>query len=180
MNPLRLVPAFFVLAAPLFAGAISPAAQAQLDVRLAEIKTWAASPALVAAVAAQNSTPSSEVVAMTEETWASLSVDAPFVRAHRVSPVGLWLKSKQAPWVSEAFLSDAAGRKVAFLTKPTHWSHAGAAKHDQPLLGKTWQGAPELDQSTGREQVQISVPVLSSDQKPIGSLVVGIPVEKLE
>lgn len=180
MNTLRFLPALVLLAGPLVAGAIAPATQAKLDGKLAEIKTWAADPALVAAVSAQNAATPAEFVGMTQDSWAALSADAAFVRALRENPAGVFLKSKQAPWVSEAFVSDAAGRKVAFLAKPTSWSHAASPKHEQPMLGKTWQGTPELDASTGREQIQLAVPVLSAEQKPIGSLVVGVPVEKLK
>lgn len=180
MNPIRLLPALFVLAGPVCAGALSPAAQTRLDARIVEIKAWAASPVLIDTVSAQNAAAPADHLAMTQKKWALLAANDPFVLGFGANPAGAWLKSKQAPWVSEAFLSDASGRKVAFLSKPTHWSHAGAAKHDTPMSGKVWQGAPEVDESTGVEQVQIAVPVLSAEQKPIGSLVVGIPVTKLD
>jgi hypothetical protein len=80
--------------------------------------------------------------------------------------------------VSEAFLSGADGFKVAFLSKPTNWSHKGKPKHDVPMTGKTWQGPVEVDESTGTQQVQVAVPVKDGG-KVIGSLVVGLSVDKL-
>jgi hypothetical protein len=68
---------------------------------------------------------------------------------------------------------------VGFLGKTTSWSHKGKAKHDVPMTGKTWQGPIELDESSGTQQVQVSMPVLDGD-KPIGSLVVGISLAKLK
>jgi hypothetical protein len=47
------------------------------------------------------------------------------------------------------------------------------------MNGKTWQGTIEVDESTGLQQIQIAVPVLS-DGKPIGSLVVGLSVSTLK
>jgi hypothetical protein len=46
------------------------------------------------------------------------------------------------------------------------------------MKGETWYGEVEVDESTGVQQVQISVPVLDGD-KAIGSLVVGLNVSKL-
>jgi hypothetical protein len=47
------------------------------------------------------------------------------------------------------------------------------------MSGAVWQGEPEVDESTGVKQLQVAVPVLDGD-KPIGSLVVGISLTKLE
>jgi len=46
------------------------------------------------------------------------------------------------------------------------------------MTGKTWQGQPEVDESTGLQQVQVAVPILDGG-KPIGSLVVGLSLTKL-
>ena len=47
------------------------------------------------------------------------------------------------------------------------------------MSGKVWQGVVELDESTGLQQIQVSVPVLAEGQA-VGSLVVGVSVSKLE
>ena len=46
------------------------------------------------------------------------------------------------------------------------------------MAGKTWQGPIEVDESTGLQQIQVAVPVLDSG-KPIGSLVIGLSLAKL-
>ena len=46
------------------------------------------------------------------------------------------------------------------------------------MAGKTWQGAVEVDESTGTQQIQVAVPVMDGG-KAIGSLVVGFAVSKL-
>lgn len=158
---------------------VEPAVQAKIDAEIVAATSLAADPAVIAAVQAHNATPSAEVQAMTQDKWKALTLLDPQVRSFSKSPAGAALKAKKSSFVSEAFLSGADGAKVAFLTKPTGWSHKGKPKHDQPMLGKTWQGEIEVDESTGLQQVQIAVPVLDGG-KPIGSLVVGLSVTKMK
>ena len=169
---------FFVLS---FLGVIAaeePAVQAKIDARIAEIKTWAADPVIVAAVKAHAAAVPADQAALTQDKWKSLTVLDPLVRSFTKNEAGAFLKSKKAEWVTEAFLSDANGLKVAFLAKTTNWNHSGKPKHDEPMAGKTWQGSVEVDESSGLQQLQVSVPVLDGG-KPVGSLVVGLSLLKI-
>jgi hypothetical protein len=157
---------------------IEPEQQAKIDAKVATVKTWAADPAIVAAVAAHNAQVPAEQAAITQEKWKSLTVLDPFVRSFSKNPAGEALKAKKADWTTEAFVSDAKGLKVCFLSKPTSWSHAGKPKHDFPMSGKSWQGPVEVDESSGLQQLQIAVPVIK-DGQPIGSLVVGLSLSKI-
>lgn len=157
---------------------LEPEQQAKIDAKIAIVKTWAADPAIIAAVAAHNAQLPADQAAMTQEKWKSFTVLDPFVRSFSKNPAGEALKAKKADWTTEAFISDAKGLKVAFLSKPTNWSHAGKPKHDVPMTGKIWQGTVETDESTGLQQLQVAVPVLQ-DGQPIGSLVVGLSLGKL-
>ena len=161
------------------AESLSPDLQAKVDARIKDIQTWAANPAVVAAVKAQNTTPPVDHAAMNQDKWKALTILDPLVRGFSKNPTGEFLKSKKDDAVSEAFVSGADGTKVAFLAKTSSWSHKGKPKHDEPMAGKTWQGAIEVDESTGLQQVQVAVPVLDGD-KPIGSLVVGLSLSKLK
>lgn len=152
--------------------------QAKVDAKLKEAQTWAADAAIVDAVKAHNAGLTPDQAAMTEEKWKTLSVLDSFVRAFTKNAAATFLKTKKNDQVVEAFLSGADGKKVAFLAKTSNWSHAGKAKHDVPMTGKTWQGTPELDESSGLQELQIAVPVLDGG-KPIGSLVVGLRLSKL-
>lgn len=171
---------FFALAslAIRLSAALDPDQQAKVDAKFDLIKTWAADPAIVAAVVAQNSQLPPDFAEMNQEKWKRLTVLDPFVRSFSKNPAGEFLKSKKEAWTTEAFLSDAKGVKVAFLSKPTNWSHAGKAKHDNPMAGKIWQGDVEVDESTGLQQLQIAVPILK-DGQPVGSLVVGLSLGKI-
>ena len=153
--------------------------QSKLTAISKQVKEWAADAAIVNAVKEQNAHKSAEHTAMTQESWSALTGVESVVRKFTQNPAADFLKSKRSEAVAEAFLSCADGTKVAFLAKPTNWSHKGKPKHEVPMNGRSWQGQPEVDASTGFEQIQISVPVLD-DNKPIGSLVVGLVVAKLK
>lgn len=161
------------------AEALAPEKQALLDAKIAEIKTWAADPVIVKAVVAQNASLPAGFAEMTQEKWKALTLLDPFVRSFSKNEVGTALKARKTAWSSEAFVNDAKGLKVGFLSKTSNWSHGASAKHTQPMSGKVWQGVVELDESTGLQQIQVSVPVLAEGQA-VGSLVVGVSVSKLE
>jgi len=158
------------------AEALSPDLQPKLDAKVAALKAWSTQPAIVAAVKAHNA--SSNASTYTNESWKALTVLDPAVRAFQQNAVATWIKANKDAAVSEVFVSGADGAKVAFLTKPSSWIHAGKPKHDKPMSGKNWQGEVEVDASTGARQIQVSVPVLDGG-KAIGSIVVGFSIAKL-
>lgn len=158
---------------------IDPTLQAKIDVRLKEIATWAADPIVVDAVRAHNATVPADQAGLNQDKWRALTVLDPLVRSFAKNPVGQFLKSHKDAVVTEAFVSDASGLKVGFIAKTTNWSHHGKPKHEEPMLGKTWQGPVEVDESSGQQQVQVSVPVLDAG-KPVGSLVVGLSLTNLK
>ncbi len=152
--------------------------QAKIQARLPTIRALAADPAVVQAVKAANANPPAAYASMTQEKWAGLSVLDPAVRAFTRNEAAAAIKAKRTEEMTEVFVSSANGCKVAFLSKPTNWSHRGMPKHQVPMSGKTWEGQPETDESTGTMDVQVAVPVLDG-AKPIGSIVVGLAVSKL-
>ena len=160
------------------ADAVDPAMQAHIDAQIKLIQTWAADPLIVGAVQAQNAGLPPELAAMTQDKWKDLSKLDPFVRTLDKNPAGVFLKSKKSSVVIRAFLSDAAGIKVAFTAKTLAWNHKGDPKHDLPMAGKIWQGPMEQDKASGLDQIQVSVPILDGG-RPIGSLVVGLSVANL-
>lgn len=177
---IRLGLIFLAFGARLAAGeGLDAAVQAKVKAAVQEIQRWAADPVVVKAVKAHNAAPSAEAAGMTQDKWKALTVVDPVVRGFTKNDAALLLKAKRTAAVSEAFLSGADGAKVAFLAKPTNWSHQGKPKHDEPMAGKTWQGPVEVDESTGLQQVQVAVPVLDAG-KPVGSVVVGLSIAKLD
>jgi hypothetical protein len=167
-----------VVASLAFAQTVSPAMQTKIDERVKLISEWAADPTIVEAVRAHNASVPPEQAGMNQEKWRALTVLDPIVRSFARNPVGQFLKSKKDDVVTEAFVSDAAGLKVGFISKTSNWSHAGKPKHAVPMSGKTWQGSVEVDESTGLQQVQVAVPILDGDHA-IGSLVVGLSLTQL-
>jgi hypothetical protein len=157
---------------------LAPDLQAKVDTQIKAIQGWAGDPVIVNAVKAQNASLSADATSMTQDKWKDLSKLDPFVRSLDKNPAGEFLKGKRSEAIIRAFLSDAAGLKVAITTKTLGWSHKGDSKHEVPMAGKTWQGVVEQDKATGLEQIQVAVPVFDGD-KAIGSLVVGLNVSKL-
>jgi hypothetical protein len=152
--------------------------KAKVNAYLKEYSALGVDPTVVKAVKDFNAAPPQETVGMTQEKWDALSVLSPEVRAFAKNPLAEYLKTKRGAEVAELFVSGANGTKVAFFGKTTNWSHKGKPKHDVPMTGKTWIGAPELDQSSGKVTVQVSFPVVDG-AKPIGSIVVGLEISKL-
>ena len=157
---------------------LTPEVKAKVEVKVKQIQSWVSDPSIVAAVKAHNTGAGAEEKAMTNDKWKQLTVLDPFVRSFTKNPLGMYLKTKQTPDISECFVSGSDGTKVAFLSKTTSWSHADKDKHKVPMTGKVWIGPTEVDESTGQLQVQVGVPVLDGG-KPIGSMVVGLKVAAL-
>lgn len=178
MNKIIALLALMSFPAGVLAQGLDAAVQAKVDVQVKAAQAWAADAVLIKAVKAHNENLPADQAAMTQDKWKTLSVLDPAVRGFSKNEAGEFLKTKKTAAISEMFLSGADGLKVAFLSKPSNWSHKGKAKHDVPMTGKTWQGPIEVDESTGQQQLQISVPVMDGD-KPIGSLIVGLSISKL-
>ena len=168
-----------LLTPPVRAGELGADCQARITAKLAQLQTWAADSVIVKAVKARNENRPAELATLDQDKWKALSILDPLVRGFTRNDAAAVLKTRKSGAVTEAFLSAADGTKVAFLTKPTNWSHAGKPKHDAPMSGRTWQGVEEVDESTGRRQLQVAVPVLE-EGKPIGSLVLGLDLDKLK
>ena len=103
----------------------------------------------------------------------------PFVRATAKTPLSDYLKTKKNAddIIAKVFVSGADGSKVGFDTKTEHWTHKGMPKHEVPMTGQIWIGSVKMDDSTGQQLIQVGLPVLDSG-RPIGSIVVGLRVEK--
>ncbi len=158
---------------------VPAAIQAKLNAKVQQLRAWSTDPQIVSAVKAYNANPPAEATAMTNEKWKSMSLLDPAVRSFSKNPLGTYLKSKKDSLITEAFISGAGGGKVAFLSKPSGWSHQGKDKHMVPMTGKVWLGPVEVDDSSGQQQVQVGLPVLDGG-KPIGSIVVGLSVAGLK
>jgi len=165
------------LAAMGFGQSLSPGKE-KVAAKARQLQSWSTDPVIVSAVKAFNANPPAEARGMTNEKWKQLTLLDPLVRSFTKGVLGQYLKSKQDDQMSECFVSGADGAKVAFLSKPTNWSHADKDKHRVPMTGKTWIGPAEQDESTGQVQVQVGLPVLDG-ARPIGSIVVGLKVSKL-
>lgn len=159
-------------------GTLTAEQNKKLEELMKQASELAKSAELVAAVRDYNAKAGSGNQDMNQDKWSKLTIMDPVVKELRSNATAKLLQSRKADVVSEAFVSGADGTKVGFLSKPSNWSHKGKPKHDDPMAGKAWIGAPEKDASTGLSQVQFALPILDAGQ-PIGSLVIGVAVNKL-
>lgn len=162
-------------------GQAPPEIKAKLDAEIQALTRLSSDAEIVNAVKACNAaTPSAEALAMTNEKWHTLSVLDPFVRATAKTPLSEYLKTKKKSddIIAKVFVSAADGFKVGFDAKTEHWTHKGMPKHEVPMTGETWIGTVKVDDSTGQPLIQVGLPVLDGG-KPIGSIVVGLRVDKL-
>jgi hypothetical protein len=153
--------------------------KAKVDEAVQKMKPWSTDPTIVAAVKAHNANPPAEDKAMTNDKWSQLTVLDPYVRSFSKNPLAQYLKTKKTDEIAECFVSGADGTKVAFLSKTTSWSHGDKDKHKVPMSGKVYIGPVALDESTGQQLIQVGLPVLDGG-KPIGSIIVGLAVSKLQ
>jgi hypothetical protein len=153
--------------------------KSKVEARVKQYGKWSTDPVFVAAVKAHNNGLTAEDKAMTNAKWAELSLLDPYVRTFTKNPLGVYLKSKKTDEIAECFVSGADGTKVAFLGKSTYWCHADKDKHKVPMTGRDYIGPIAMDDSTGQQLVQIGLPVLDVG-KPIGSIVIGLAVSKLQ
>ena len=165
-----------LIAGTCFATPPSAEVKTKVDKMIAAMSNLSTDATVVSEVKAYNAAPTKD---MTQEKWKELTILSPEVRALTKNKLAVYLKTKQTPEVDEIFVSGSDGTKVAFLAKTTNRSHAGKPKHDQAMKGKTWIGDVEMDESTGKQSIQFSIPVLDGS-KVIGSIVIGLSVSALK
>lgn len=162
-------------------GQAPPEIKTKLDAKIKQLAALSTDPEIVNAVKAHNAAPANaEAMAMTNEQWHSLSVLDPFVRATAKTPLSEYLKARKNAddTIAKIFVSGADGFKVGFDAKTEHWTHKGMPKHEVPMNGQIWIGSVKGDDSTGQQLIQVGLPVLDGG-RPIGSIVVGLRVDKL-
>ena len=162
-------------------GQAPPEIKDKVDAEVKRLQSLSTDPEIVNPVKAHNAVPANgESMAMTNDKWHTLSVLDPFVRAVAKSPLSEYLKTKKKgdDVIAKIFVSGADGFKVGFDAKTEHWTHKGMPKHEVPMTGETWIGTVKVDDSTGQQLIQVGLPVLD-DNKPIGSIVIGLRVDKL-
>lgn len=167
-----------MLACTVHADELTAAQKSKVDAKMQSLSSWSTDKKIVGFIRNFNASPPAETKGMTQEKWENLNMLSPEIKAISKNDLAQYLRTIKDDTISEIFVSGADGTKAAFLSKTTSWSHKGKPKHDVPMSGKTWTGKPELDSSTGVQQVQIGLPILDNG-KPIGSIVVGLNLSKL-
>ena len=154
------------------------------------VKTWAGDPVIVAAIKAQNAANAGlgqgDIDALDQKWRGEVEADAhPTIDAVLANPVSELLKAKQEGsegTITEIFVMDAKGLNVGQSSVTSdYW------QGDEPKFQKTFGVGPdalfvdeaEKDESTQMLQSQASFTIVDEAGKPIGSMTVGINLDKL-
>jgi len=167
---------FCAMASSIHSAELSADVKELVEAEISAVRPLSTDSVIVAAVEKYNEGPAST---MTNEAWKKFTLISPEVTMIIKSDIGQYLKKKRSTAITEMFLNGADGGKVAFLSKTTSWCHKGKSKHDVPMVGKTWIGEVEVDESSGARQIQVAIPVLDG-RTPIGSLVVGFGIAQMK
>lgn len=149
-----------------------------LNKKIHLIQKIAAHPTIINEVIRNNQKPIAGYEQMNEEDWFRLQYIDHKIRFFTFTNAAKILRDEKDESMTEMFINNAVGTKVAFLSKTSNWNHKNKPKHLEAMKNKIWIGEIEKDLSSGSLQIQVSVPILHN-QKPIGSLVVGLAIQKL-
>jgi hypothetical protein len=160
---------------------VTAALQKELDRQIVQIKAWAADPLLVKTVLWKNQM--GPLNGMDNEKWKTVRRSDDLIRSYMGNDAGKLLARKlegSNGLYVRAFVCGTRGEQVALTEKTENYLYAGQPRFDFPFrTAMPWQGPPELDTDTDTYDIQIAAPVLSFG-KPIGVLVVGVNLTKLE
>ncbi len=162
----------------LYAVELTSKQKQNLDKKIRIIQKIAAHPTIVNEVLLNNQKPIVGYEQMTEEDWFRLQYIDQKIRFFTLTNAAKVLREEKDDSMTEMFINNAVGTKVAFLSKTSTWNHKNKMKHVEAMKNKIWIGEIEKDLSSGSLQIQVSVPILHN-QKSIGSLVVGLAIQKL-
>ena len=180
--------AILLTAAPALAtDDFTPALQAYMA---SDIASWAADPALVGAIAAQNAVTGgydqAKIDALDQEWQASVGAgDNALVSSVLTGPAADFLRAKVAASggkITEAFVTDAKGLNVAASDPTSDYWQGDEDKFLKvfPAPDGAFISEVEMDESTQRYQGQISLTITDpATGAAIGTLTVGVDAESL-
>lgn len=180
--------AILLTAAPALAtDDFTPALQAYMA---SDIASWAADPALVGAIAAQNAVTGgydqAKIDALDQEWQASVGTgDNALVSGVLTGPAADFLRAKVAASggkITEAFVTDAKGLNVAASDPTSDYWQGDEDKFLKvfPAPDGAFISEVEMDESTQRYQGQISLTITDpATGAAIGTLTVGVDAESL-
>jgi hypothetical protein len=179
--PLALVLAIALAGRALAAFEMTAALQRELDRHVEKIRAWALDPAVVKAV--YWGSQKGPLEGMDNEKWKTVRRSDDVFRNYMRNDAGkLLAKGLEGSngIYMRAFLCGARGEQIATTEKTESYVFRGQRVFDVPFTtAGTWQGPPELDADSDVHDAQIAAPVISNG-KPIGVLVVGVNLTKLE
>lgn len=153
---------------------LSKADEAYLDETERALRACAADPAVRELLARAAARPDPHVNA---EVWKGLKGSDSFLREFQQPAFVEAVRRHLPAEITNAYLSSAAGGKVAFLQKPSLWSHGDKNAHRFPLTGQSYRETilfVPFDPDSQVRAVELGVPV-ELNGRAAGSLIVELP-----
>lgn len=152
------------------------------EIAKGELPALAADPAVVAAVTEQNAKGATlAAIKEIDQRWQATPGVADFMKASLESPVAQLAREwrKKHKFLSEIIVMDNQGANVAITEKTSDYWQGDEKKFTEPFKGAAFIDQVKFDESTQTYSVQVSVPVVGADGKPIGAICFGIDIENL-
>lgn len=173
----------FLLASTLALAA--PAAETParvLEIAQRELPALAQDPAIVAAVVAQNGQGRTlAAIKELDQHWQATPGIGDFMKPVLESPAAQLARSwrQKHKFLSEIIVMDNQGANVAISEKTSDYWQGDEKKFTEPFKGAAFIDQMKFDESTQTYSVQVSVPIVGADGKPIGAICFGIDIENL-
>lgn len=175
-------PSSYILCATLSAlpwtthAALTAPVQAKVDQYKQKLQTWAADPALVAAIREANARPPAD--AIKAESWSRLSAQDSPVKEMLDSNASQYLRKLQEDKnISKLLVRDVKGNFVAGSVKPALFNSADKPQFTEALKGTAWSASDvSPDPTTQVPSVQVSAPIVDGD-KVIGVINSAVTAE---
>jgi hypothetical protein len=178
----QILPLSLLIAACLTRAVAADVPPRVTEIAQKELPALAADPAITAAVAAQSAkaTPLSAIKEL-DQRWQATPGIADFMKPCLESPAAQLLRDwrKKHKFLAEIIVMDNQGANVAISEKTSDYWQGDEKKFIEPFKGAAFIDQMKFDESTQTYSVQVSVPVVGADGKPIGAICFGIDIENL-
>lgn len=178
----KLLPLLLLIAALVARAGAAEVPPRVVEIAQKELPALAADPAIVAAIAAQNANGTTlAAIKELDQRWQATPGVVDFMKPSLESPAAQLVRDwrKKHKFLAEIIVMDNQGANVAITEKTSDYWQGDEKKFTEPFKGAAFIDQVKFDESTQTYSVQVSVPVVGADGKPIGAICFGIDIESL-
>lgn len=153
-----------------------------LEIAQKDLPSLATDATVIAAITEQNAKGVTlAAVKELDQRWQATPGVADFMKPSLESPAAQRIREwrKTHKFLAEIIVMDNQGANVAITEKTSDYWQGDEKKFAEPFKGAAFIDQVKFDESTQTYSVQVSVPVVGADGKPIGAICFGIDIENL-